>query len=162
MKFQKCPWCRTYVRRDVWTHRAVSHHFPYYSDLALLFALSDQIVYCNTDLFIQSAHQLRGYKIYISRLLFLKPQLHATAVSKQYFDIDKPPKSGYNRGFSTILKHVTSPLCPECPQGAPSLADRHAAVRPPSLLPQPQDPRTQLAHPRRKDRISNRRYLASY
>lgn len=38
----------------------------------------------------------------------------------------------------------------ERPQGAPSLADRHAAIRPAALLPQPQDPRTELAHPRRK------------
>ena len=35
----------------------------------------------------------------------------------------------------------------ERPQGASTLADRHAAVRPPSLLPQPQDPWTQLPHP---------------
>lgn len=35
-------------------------------------------------------------------------------------------------------------------QGAPSLANCHAAVRPAALLPQPQDPWTELAHPRRK------------
>lgn len=39
----------------------------------------------------------------------------------------------------------------ERPQGAPSLVDSHAEVRPPSLLPQPQDPWTELAHPRGND-----------
>lgn len=39
----------------------------------------------------------------------------------------------------------------ERPQGAPSLVDSHAEVRPPSLLPQPQDPWTELPHPRGND-----------
>lgn len=41
----------------------------------------------------------------------------------------------------------------ERPQGASSLVDRDAALRPPSLLPQPQDTRTQLPHPRRKSSL---------
>lgn len=41
-------------------------------------------------------------------------------------------------------------LPPERSQGAASLVDRHAEVRTPSLLPQPEDPRTQLPNPRGK------------
>lgn len=39
-------------------------------------------------------------------------------------------------------------VCVELPQSAPSVADRHAALRASPLLPQPQDPRTQRTHPR--------------